>query len=89
MNKRDAILSLLDDSQQPSTIPAAFFLHFPPEFHAGQAAVDKHSEYFHYTGMDLVKIQFERRFPQIGRHSEAGGLGQGAAAGGGLFRGPA
>ncbi len=64
MNKRDAVLSLLDGDQQPPFVPAAFFLHFPPEFHAGQAAVDKHIEYFRYTGMDLVKIQYERTFPK-------------------------
>jgi uroporphyrinogen decarboxylase len=65
MNKRELILSLLDESQPMDTVPAAFFLHFPPEFHAGQAAVDKHLEYFRYTGMDLVKIQYERTFPKI------------------------
>ncbi len=65
MNKRDAILGLLDSTYQPSYIPAAFFLHFPPAFHAGQAAVDKHIEFFRHTGMDLVKIQYERTFPKI------------------------
>ncbi len=65
MNKREAVLSLLDDTQQPAYIPAAFFLHFPPEFHFGQASVAKHSEYFRYTDMDLVKIQFERAFPSL------------------------
>src|SRR5262249_42392302 len=44
-------------------VPAAFFLHFPPEFREGQAAVDKHLEYFRFTGMDLLKIQYERTFP--------------------------
>lgn len=65
MNKREAVLSLLDDNQKPSYIPAAFFLHFPPEFHAGQAAVEKHTQFFRHTGMDLVKIQFESRFPAV------------------------
>ncbi len=65
MNKREALLALLDDTQQPSYIPAAFFLHFPPAFHAGQAAIEKHIEYFRYTGMDLVKIQYERTFPKM------------------------
>ena len=62
MNKREAVLSLLSSDQQPPFVPAAFFLHFPPEFHAGQAAVSKHIEFFRYTGMDLVKIQYERTF---------------------------
>jgi uroporphyrinogen decarboxylase len=62
MNKRDALLSLLDNKQQ-TYIPAGFFIHFDPSCHFGQAAVDKHLEYFRYTGMDLVKIQYERNFP--------------------------
>ena len=65
MNKRETILSLLDETQSQPYIPAAFFLHFPPEFHAGRAAVDKHIEFFRHTGMDLVKIQYERRFPVL------------------------
>ena len=63
MNKRDLILNLLDSNLKPSTIPAAFFLHFDPAYHLGQAAVDKHLEYFHYTEMDFVKIQLELPFP--------------------------
>lgn len=63
MNKREAVLSLLDDTQEQSYIPAAFFLHFPEAFRAGQAAVQKHSEFFRHTDMDLVKIQYERKFP--------------------------
>lgn len=65
MNKREAVLSLLDSNRKPDYVPAAFFLHFDPVYHTGQAAVDKHLEYFHYTGMDFVKIQYERGFPRI------------------------
>ncbi|HVO41726.1 MAG TPA: uroporphyrinogen decarboxylase family protein [Aggregatilineales bacterium] len=65
MNKRDVVLSVADASQPLAYIPAAFFLHFSPEFHAGQAAVDKHLEYFRVTGMDFVKIQYERTFPPV------------------------
>ena len=65
MNKRDAVLSLLDKDHKPGYIPAAFFLHFDPIYHRGQAAVDKHLEYFHYTDMDFVKIQYEQVFPHI------------------------
>jgi uroporphyrinogen decarboxylase len=65
MNKRDAVLSLLNSGQKHDYTPAAFFLHFDPDYHKGQAAVDKHLEYFHYTGMDFVKIQYERGFPRI------------------------
>jgi uroporphyrinogen decarboxylase len=65
MNKRDLMLSLLDSKSTPPIIPAGFFLHFDPVYHRGQAAVDKHMEYFRYTGMDFVKIQYERKFPVI------------------------
>ncbi len=65
MNKREAILSLLDSQQKPVYIPAAFFLHFGPDYQRGQAAVDKHLEFFHYTGMDFVKIQYEHNFPYL------------------------
>lgn len=65
MNKREAVLSLLDPSQPQTHIPAGFFIHFDPAFHQGQAAVDKHLEYFHYTDMDFVKIQYENAFPHL------------------------
>lgn len=65
MNKRDVVLALSKGSAPLPYIPAAFFLHFPPEYHAGQAAVEKHLDYFRHTGMDFIKIQYERTFPQI------------------------
>ena len=65
MNKREAVLSLLDSSLPTPYIPAAFFLHFDPQFHRGQAAIDKHLEYFRFTGMDFVKIQYETRYPVL------------------------
>ena len=63
MNKREAMLSLADDSAEQDYVPAAFFLHFDPQFHRGQAAVDKHLEFFRHTGMDFVKIQYEQVQP--------------------------
>ena len=63
--KREAVLSLLEPGRKPDYTPAAFFLHFDPAHHTGQAAVDKHLEYFRYTGMDLVKIQYEHTFPHL------------------------
>jgi uroporphyrinogen decarboxylase len=65
MNKRDAVLSLLDKSARQRYIPAAFFIHFDEAFHFGPPAVQKHLEYFRHTGMDFVKIQYERTFPSI------------------------
>jgi len=63
MNKRELVLEVLDRDRKQEYIPAAFFLHFDPSYHRGQAAVDKHLEYFRYTGMDFVKIQYETEFP--------------------------
>lgn len=65
MNKRDMVMQILNANQKPAIIPAAFFLHFDPSFHRGQAAVDKHMEYFRFTGMDFVKIQYENSFPHL------------------------
>lgn len=63
MNKREAVLGLLDSNAVPAYPPAGFFIHFDPAYHRGQAAVEKHLEYFRYTGMDFVKIQYETVFP--------------------------
>ena len=65
MNKREAVLSLLDRGDRQGLVPAAFFLHFDPSCHFGQAAVDRHLEYFRATGMDFVKVQYEGRFPPL------------------------
>ncbi len=64
MTKRDRILSLLEANRAEDYIPAGFFLHFPPECQRGQAAVDRHLEFFRDTDMDFVKIQYERKFPR-------------------------
>ena len=63
MSKREAVLSLLDMSKAQEYVPAGFFIHFDKRCHRGQPAIDKHLEYFHYTGMDFVKIQYENVFP--------------------------
>jgi uroporphyrinogen decarboxylase len=63
--KRDAMLGLLDSGRRQAYVPAAFFIHFEEAFRFGQPAVQKHLEYFRYTGMDFVKIQYERNFPSI------------------------
>ena len=65
MNKRDLVLDLLDNNKEQEYIPAGFFMHFDEIYHKGQAAIDKHLEYFRYTGMDFVKIQYENPFPAI------------------------
>ncbi len=65
MNKRDLVFQVLEAGKPQDTIPAGFFLHFDPQFQRGQAAVDKHLEFFRYTGMDFVKIQYELHFPLL------------------------
>jgi uroporphyrinogen decarboxylase len=65
MNKRDSLMRLLDPAYRPDSVPAAFFQHFDPAFHRGQAAVDKHLEFYRYTGMDFVKIQLEHPMPRF------------------------
>ena len=65
INKREALLALLDPSKEQDYIPAAFFLHFDELYHQGPEAIEKHLEFFRYTGMDFVKIQYEIRFPPI------------------------
>lgn len=65
MNKKERILRLLGEpGGLTDYVPAAFFIHFPPAYHRGQAAVDKHLEYFRHTDMDFVKIQYELPFPR-------------------------
>ena len=65
MNKRDQLMNWLDQSRRPTYVPAAFFIHFPQDCQRGQAAIDKHLAYFHQTGMDFVKIQYELTFPHL------------------------
>ena len=60
--KREALLSL-KGGPGPGYVPAAFFLHFDERSRLGKPAVDKHLEYFRSTGMDFVKVQYERTFP--------------------------
>ncbi len=78
MNKRDAVLNLVHGVAPSEYTPAAFFMHFDSAHHSGQAAIDKHLEYFHATGMDFVKIQFEQRMP-LTSHRHGLGLGPDSA----------
>lgn len=57
------MLSLIHNQTLVNYVPAAFFMHFDPDCHQGQAAIDKHLEFFRYTGMDFVKIQYEQFIP--------------------------
>ncbi len=64
-NKREAMMNLLQKGRSQDYIPAAFFIHFDKSCHFGPPAVQKHLEYFRATGMDFVKIQYEKTFPPL------------------------
>lgn len=63
MNKRERVLEVINGGAVSDYLPAAFFLHFDPAYHQGAAAIDKHLEFFRYTDMDFVKIQYEQTPP--------------------------
>lgn len=70
VDKREAMLCLLEQGYRQDYIPAAFFLHFDEIYHQGPGAVEKHLEYFRFTGMDFVKIQYEKTFPPLAQIQE-------------------
>jgi len=63
--KRELILSLINDDKPQEYYPAGFFIHFGKGYKTGEAAIQKHLEYFRYTDMDFMKIQYEKEFPKI------------------------
>lgn len=62
VSKRERMLQWLAGKTDPNYTPAAFFLHFGPEFKNGSAAARKHLEFFKQTDMDFVKVQFEQTY---------------------------
>ena len=65
IDKRDALLEVVHGTSKQDYYPGAFFTHFPAENHFGPTAVSSHLDYFRATGMDMLKIQYELRFPFI------------------------
>ncbi|MFW6288551.1 MAG: uroporphyrinogen decarboxylase family protein [Spirochaetota bacterium] len=66
MTKRERLLHLAEHGELADDyLPAAFFLHFPEECHAGRAAIDKHVEFFRATDNDLAKVQYEHKYPRL------------------------
>ncbi|WP_321471594.1 uroporphyrinogen decarboxylase family protein [uncultured Paludibaculum sp.] len=61
-NKRERMLQWLAGKPDTHYTPAAFFLHFGPNFKTGSAAAQRHLEFFRATDMDFVKIQFEQTY---------------------------
>jgi uroporphyrinogen decarboxylase len=64
-SKRERMLQWLDGKAEPGYTPAAFFLHFAEPHRVGSAAATKHLEYFRYTDMDFVKIQYEKDYNPV------------------------
>ena len=62
LNKRERMLQWLAGKTDPNYTPAAFFLHFGPDYKNGPAAAKRHLEFFRQTDMDFVKIQFEQTY---------------------------
>lgn len=65
ISKRDRMLQWLEGKAEPGYTPAAFFLHFDDQHRVGSAAANKHLEYFKFTDMDFVKIQFEVEYQPV------------------------
>jgi uroporphyrinogen decarboxylase len=65
VGKREAMLAFRKGGSEPGYVPAAFFIHFDEASRLGPGAVKKHLEYFRFTGMDFVKVQYERTFPPL------------------------
>ena len=64
-NKRERMLQWLEGKSEPGYTPAAFFIHFDDKHKLGAAAASKHLEYFKYTNMDFVKIQYEQEYTPV------------------------
>jgi uroporphyrinogen decarboxylase len=62
-NKRELILSVLDQSKPNEYVPAAFFLHFDNKL--GAKAVQDHINFFRATNMDIVKVFYEILPPHV------------------------
>ncbi len=69
-NKREAVLKMLDPSVKQDYVPAGFFIHFDKNSRIGDAAINKHLEFFNKTDMDIVKIQYESSFPVLSEIKE-------------------
>jgi uroporphyrinogen decarboxylase len=65
ITKRDRMAQWLEGKHTPGYTPAAFFLHFDNQHKLGTAAAERHIEYFRYTDMDFVKIQYEQEYQPV------------------------
>ena len=64
IDKREMMHQLINENKTQEYYPGGFFIHFGEEYKIGTAAINKHLEYFSYTNMDFMKIQYEKTFPK-------------------------
>lgn len=57
-NKRELLLSVLDQSKPNDYIPVEFFQHFGDGKNQGKVAVDNHIKYYDQTHADFVKLDY-------------------------------
>jgi uroporphyrinogen decarboxylase len=69
MNKREMMLRLIDGEQPDGYTPPPSSSTLAPEYHEGQAAIDRHLQFFRHTGMDFVKIQYEQGMAEFAINS--------------------
>lgn len=65
INKREAVLNLIAGTGKQDYIPSGYFVHFGKGYQWGDAAVERHLEYFKAIDMDFIKIQYEALFPAL------------------------
>lgn len=61
MNKHERVTAALS-GKEVDHVPAAFWLHFPPEQAAGQPAVDAHLDFYRETDVDILKVMNEHTY---------------------------
>lgn len=67
INKREVVFDLINGGKNKNYTPVGFFVHFGDGYKVGDAAVNRHLEYFRAIDMDFVKIQYESEFPKLGK----------------------
>lgn len=75
MNKRERVLAAVA-GEEPDRVPGGFWIHFPPGFEAGKAAVEQHLEFFEKSGTDLCKVMNENSLPDHPALHEAADWGK-------------
>lgn len=65
VNKREAVFGVLSGDKPQTYHPVGFFRHFGKGHKFGDVTVKTHMDYFIFTGIDFLKIQYEQPFPRL------------------------